>query len=51
MQRLASVGRAQANLDDFMAVQDETWLGMQRCRERDECREKLVQLGILKVAE
>ena len=49
MQRLASAGRAQANLDDFMAVQDESWAGMQRCRERDECQEKLVELGILKL--
>jgi thymidylate synthase (FAD) len=51
MQRLAGSGRSQASLDDFLAVQDETWVGMQRCRERDECRDKLVQLGILKTAE
>jgi len=49
MQRLASAGRAQANVDDFMAVQDESWAGMQRCRERDECQEKLAELGILKL--
>ncbi len=32
---------------DFLACQDETWLDLKRCRERDECREKLVRLGIL----
>ena len=32
----------------FMAVQDETWLSLNRCRERDECRDKLTQLGLLK---
>jgi len=36
------------NLDDFMAVQDETWCGLNRCRERDECRDKLINLGLLK---
>jgi len=32
---------------EFLAVQDESWRDLQRCRERDECREKLVALGIL----
>lgn len=32
---------------DFMEVQDETWRGLGRCRERDECREKLQRLGVL----
>lgn len=48
-QRLAAAGRATATDDDFLAVQDPTWVGMTRNRERDECREKLVVLGILKV--
>jgi thymidylate synthase (FAD) len=51
MRRLADNGRPQAKLDDFMAVQDDTWTGMQRCRERDECRDKLVRLGILTLDE
>jgi len=46
--RLAEAGRATATDDDFMAVQDPTWVGMTRNRERDECREKLVRFGILK---
>jgi thymidylate synthase (FAD) len=32
---------------DFLAVQDESWRSLQRCRERDECREKLERLGLL----
>jgi hypothetical protein len=28
-------------------VQDSTWSGLNRCRERDECREKLLMLGLL----
>jgi thymidylate synthase (FAD) len=31
----------------FMQVQDETWQGLKRCRERDECAGKLQSLGIL----
>ncbi len=33
--------------DDFLKVQDETWRDLKRCRERDECRAKLQDLGIL----
>lgn len=36
--------------EDFLAVQDETWQDLKRCRERDECRTKLQDLGILPVA-
>jgi thymidylate synthase (FAD) len=45
--RLAAAGRAAANEEDFLAVQDPTWRDLARCRERDECREKLVRLGLL----
>ncbi|OYW18793.1 MAG: thymidylate synthase (FAD), partial [Planctomycetales bacterium 12-60-4] len=34
---------------DFLAVQDETWRNLSRCRERDECRDKLIDLGLLKL--
>jgi thymidylate synthase (FAD) len=47
-QRLAAAGRATATDEDFLAVQDPTWAGMTRNRERDECRDKLLLLGILK---
>lgn len=36
------------SLEDFLAVQDETWRGLTRCREREECQEKLVELGFLR---
>ena len=45
--RLVECGRARANEDDFLAAQDPSWVDLKRCRERDECREKLRQLGIL----
>ncbi len=48
--RLASSGRARGTEDDFLAVQDPTWAALTRCRERDECREKLVALGLLERA-
>lgn len=47
MQRLQQQHKAIATDDDFMAVQDATWVELKRCRERDECREKLVTLGLL----
>ena len=31
----------------FMSAQDETWRDLKRCRERDECRAKLVSLGVV----
>lgn len=31
----------------FLAAQDESWVPLQRSRERDECREKLKTLGLL----
>lgn len=33
--------------EDFLAVQDETWRELKRSRERDECRSKLQEMGIL----
>ena len=47
MARLAEAGRARATLEDFLAVQPPQWAEMKRSREREECREKLVQLGLL----
>ncbi len=49
MQRLAGAGSPIANEEDFLAVQDPSWADLKRCRERDECREKLIALGILTV--
>jgi len=33
---------------DFLAAQDETWRDLTRCRERDECRDRLIDLGLLR---
>ncbi len=32
---------------DFLTAQDSTWKDLNRCRERDECRDKLIGLGLL----
>jgi thymidylate synthase (FAD) len=47
MARLAAAGKAKGTTEDFMAVQDSTWEGLNRSRERDECRDKLISLGLL----
>lgn len=46
--RLAAAGKMPANEADFLAAQEPAWAELQRCRERDECQAKLVQLGLLK---
>jgi thymidylate synthase (FAD) len=48
--RLGELGRTQASDEDFLAVQDPSWAELARARERDECRAKLVRLGILHAA-
>lgn len=45
--RLARAGALPASEADFLAAQDPSWAGQQPCRERDECRQKLVALGLL----
>ncbi|MGE0537053.1 MAG: FAD-dependent thymidylate synthase [Pirellulales bacterium] len=47
LERLAASGRTRGSEADFMAVQDPTWQGQTRNRERDECRAKLQRLGLL----
>jgi len=32
---------------DFLVAQDQTWIGLNRSRERDECRSKLQRLGLV----
>jgi thymidylate synthase (FAD) len=44
--RLAAVGRFPVTEADFLVAQDPSWAGLERCREREECREKLARLGI-----
>ena len=36
-----------ASEEEFLAAQDPSWSELKRCRERDECREKLVWLGMV----
>ncbi|MHB1036002.1 MAG: FAD-dependent thymidylate synthase [Pirellulales bacterium] len=48
VRRLAAAGHVAASEEDFLAAQDPAWAGVVRCRERDECREKLVRLGIVR---
>ncbi len=38
-------------LDTFLAAQDPSWKDLTRCRERDECHDKLAGLGILEPRE
>jgi thymidylate synthase (FAD) len=45
--RLVAAGKTPAGEAEFLAAGDPSWAGLQRSRERDECREKLVRLGIL----
>jgi len=46
--RLATAGRLPATEEEFLAAGDSAWAGLERCRERDECREKLVRLALLR---
>lgn len=46
--RLAAAGRLPASEADFLAAGDPTWAGLERCRERDECLEKLRRLGLVR---
>ena len=45
--RLAAAGPVPAGEEQFLAAGDPSWAGLARCRERDECRAKLVRLGLL----
>jgi len=47
LERLAGSSRTRGDDTDFLAVQDVTWQGQTRNRERDECRAKLGRLGLL----
>mgnify|MGYP003333529382 CR=1 FL=1 len=49
IRRLAERGRPlPSSHDDFLAAQDPSWAGLERSRERDECLQKLVSLGLVK---
>ena len=40
-------GGLPADHDAFLAAQDPTWTDLERCRERDECLAKLIDLGLV----
>jgi len=44
--RLAAAGNVPASYEQFLSAQDTTWQNINRCRERDECWEKLLRLGL-----
>jgi len=46
--RLAVAGHVPAGEEEFLAAQDPSWASLGRSRERDECREKLARLGLLR---
>jgi thymidylate synthase (FAD) len=48
IERLSQSGSIPATEEQFLAVQDKTWQELDRCRERDECREKLKRLHVLR---
>ena len=48
VQRLSHGGTIPATQEQFFAAQDPAWQELERCRERDECYEKLRCLGIVK---
>lgn len=47
----AAGGRLPASEAEFLAAQDPAWAGLERSRERDECRAKLTTLGLVRAAE
>jgi thymidylate synthase (FAD) len=47
IRRLAATGQVPASHDAFLAAQDPSWQGLDRCRERDECLGKLRDLGLV----
>jgi thymidylate synthase (FAD) len=48
IRRLLAEGNLPADEQTFLAAGDPSWQNLPRCRERDECREKLTRLGMLK---
>lgn len=47
IQRLSAAAKVPASELDFLAAQDPAWAKLTRCREREECLEKLKKLGVV----
>jgi thymidylate synthase (FAD) len=45
--KLAATGKLPADEDAFLAAGDPSWRDLPRCRERDECRAKLLRLRLM----
>ena len=48
LRRLCSAGHVPATQEQFLDAQHTGWAELKRCRERDECHEKLKRLGVLR---
>ena len=48
LSRLAIAGQIPATREQFLQCQDESWKNLERCRERDECLEKLTRLNLVR---
>ncbi|MDR2169684.1 MAG: FAD-dependent thymidylate synthase [Planctomycetaceae bacterium] len=48
IEKLAKTGNIPANREQFLNAQDKTWQNIEKCREREECYEKLKKIGIVK---
>ncbi len=48
LRRIAETGRVPADEEVFLQCQESAWANLARCRERDECREKLQRLGVVR---
>ena len=48
IRRLAETGKLPADTESFDAAQNQEWIELKRCREREECLDKLRRLGIMK---
>ena len=46
--RLALAGLLPATKEQFIQCQDASWKNLERCRERDECFEKLIRLNLIR---
>ena len=47
IERLVKRGKVPASEETFIECGDPSWQGLERCRERDECRDKLKKLGLV----
>lgn len=51
IRRLTARGSVPSTVEQFYAVQDPSWSSQPRCRERDECWDKLTELGLVRLTQ